>query len=47
MRVAAAVALVAAVGAIFFLPRRGTVSATAPAEAAGSETPVLASTAAR
>jgi DHA2 family multidrug resistance protein-like MFS transporter len=45
MRVAAAVALVAAIGAIFFLPRRGSVAA-APAPAA-TEVPVPAGTAAR
>jgi EmrB/QacA subfamily drug resistance transporter len=44
MRVAAAVALVAAIGAIFFLPRRHPAPAAAPAPAPG-ETPVLAATA--
>jgi EmrB/QacA subfamily drug resistance transporter len=50
VRVAAVVALVAAIGAIFFLPRRGAVTAAAPAGPAGpaaSEAPVLAGTAAR
>jgi len=49
IRVAAAVALVAAVGAIFFLPRRGRLAAAAvagPASPAASEAPALAGTAA-